>query len=564
MSIFESRPWDSLWGPEMLAPRPLEYETALDMFAKSALADPARPLVSYFDRTLTSAEVDSESNAIACWLQAQGVVAGDRVALYLQNVPEFVIAVVAIWKAGAIAVPLNPMYRERELRHMLVDSGSRVLILLEHLWNDVASAVVPDTAVSAVLSTNGLRYLADGQAVPGVLADVVSTPVPGATDFATAVGDFAGSRPERVDLDAVDVAFLCYTSGTTGPPKGAMVTHRGIVFSSQNFRDMRGLVPSDAVLAIAPLFHITGLICSISLGFLVPMRIVLGYRFDVGESLRLIEKYRCTFTVGATTVFVAMLSHPTFADHDTSSLTKIIAGGAPMPPAVLDRYESATGTYLHNGYGLTETTSPTFGSPTGQRNPTDPLYGALALGVPLPGTDFKLVGDDGHEVGIGEAGEIVVRGPHVVPGYWNNPEQTANALRDGWLYTGDVAIMDGDGWVFMVDRKKDVINASGFKVWPREVEEVLYEHPAVQEAAVVGVADDYRGETVKAFVSLRPGQSATEAELIEFARSRLAAFKAPRVVEIIDELPKTVSGKILRRELRDRTEPASRSRPANR
>ena len=505
MSIFATRPWDTLWGPEMLAPRPIEYETALDMFTRSALSDSTRPLISYFDRTLTAAEVDSESDAIACWLQAHGVVAGDRVALYLQNVPEFVIAVVATWKVGAIAVPLNPMYRERELRQLLVDSGSTVLVLLEHLWDDVAAAVVADTAVSSMLSTNGLRYLAKGQAVPSVLGDVVNMPVPGATDFATAAQEFAGRRPERVDLDADDVAFLCYTSGTTGLPKGAMVTHRGIVFSSQNFRDMRGLVSSDAVFAVAPLFHITGLICSISLGFLVPMRIVLGYRFDVEESLKLIERYRCSFTVGATTVFVAFMSHPTFEDHDISSLTKIIAGGAPMPPAVLDRYESATGTYLYNGYGLTETTSPTFGSPTGQRNPTDPLYGALALGVPLPGTDFKLVGDDGADVGYGEAGEIVVRGPHVVPGYWNNPEQTANAIRDGWLYTGDIASMDRDGWVFMVDRKKDVINASGFKVWPREVEEMLYEHPAVREAAVVGVADDYRGETVKAFVSLRPG-----------------------------------------------------------
>jgi long-chain acyl-CoA synthetase len=323
------------------------------------------------------------------------------------------------------------------------------------------------------------------------------------------------------------------------------------VFSSQNFRDMRGLDADDVVFAVAPLFHITGLICTISLGFLVPMPMVLGYRFDAGESMALIEQYGVTFTVGATTVFIAFLAHPEFETRDISSLTKIICGGAPIPPAVLERYESATGVYMYNGYGLTETTSPTFGTPSGTRSPVDPRSGALALGVPLPGTDCVLLDDDGVDVGFDEPGEIVVRGPHVVPGYWGKPDETANAIRDGWLYTGDIGVMDDDGWVYMVDRKKDVINAAGYKVWPLEVEKVLYEHPAVREAAVVGIPDAYRGETVKAVVSLAPGEQATPEELVEFARQRLAAFKCPRTVEIIDDLPKTVSGKILRRELRD-------------
>ena len=550
MSVFDSRPWDKNWNAEMLQARPLEYETGLDMFLTSALADPQQPLISYFETTLTAAEVDEQSDAFACWLQARGIGRGDRIALYLQNVPEFVLSVIAAWKLGAVPVPINPMYRERELNELLMDSGAKVLVLLEHLWHDVAHSVVDGTAVELVVSTNGLAYLGTTDPVPAVLSDLQPQPVESSTPFSSAIEEFRGSQPQIADVTADDVAYLCYTSGTTGPPKGAMVSHRGVVFSSQNFRDMRGLVPGDVVFAVAPLFHITGLICTIAVGLLVPMRMVLGYRFDVGESLKLIEKYRCSFTVGATTVFIAFLSHPEFADRDISTLQKIVCGGAPIPPSVLERYETATGVYMYNGYGLTESTSPTFGTPSGRRSPVDPVSGALALGVPLPGTDLVILDDAGKPVGYDEPGEVVVRGPHVVTGYWNKPEETANAIQDGWLRTGDVAFMDSDGWVYMVDRKKDVINASGYKVWPREVEEVLYEHPSVREAAVVGVPDDYRGETVKAFVSLRPGEKATVEELIEFTKGKLAAYKYPRIIEIIDDLPKTVTGKILRRELR--------------
>jgi long-chain acyl-CoA synthetase len=557
MTTAEARPWDKNWGEEMLRPRPIEFESGLDMYRRAALADPDRPLLCYFDATITASDFDAQADAVAVWLQGRGIAPGDRIALYLQNVPEFVITIVAAWKVGAIPVPVNPMYREDELRELLTDSGARALVVLQHLWHDVASHVVDETAVEFVLSTNGLRYLASDGRLPEVLEDVAEQPVPVGADFSAVVEEHRGRRPETVEVDGDDIAFLCYTSGTTGPPKGAMVTHRGAVFSSQNFRDMRGLDADDVVFAVAPLFHITGLICTISLGFLVPMPMVLGYRFDAGESMALIEQYGVTFTVGATTVFIAFLAHPEFDTRDISSLTKIICGGAPIPPAVLERYESATGVYMYNGYGLTETTSPTFGTPSGRRSPVDPRSGALALGVPLPGTDCVLLDDDGVDVGFDEPGEIVVRGPHVVPGYWGKPDETANAIRDGWLYTGDIGVMDDDGWVYMVDRKKDVINAAGYKVWPLEVEKVLYEHPAVREAAVVGIPDAYRGETVKAVVSLAPGEQATPEELIEFARQRLAAFKYPRTVEIIDDLPKTVSGKILRRALRDSSQDGS-------
>jgi long-chain acyl-CoA synthetase len=280
------------------------------------------------------------------------------------------------------------------------------------------------------------------------------------------------------------------------------------------------------------------------------MPLVLGYRFDAPTILDLIEKHKPTFTVGAITVFIALISDPTAAGRDFSSLQKVYSGGAPIAPSVIERFQSETGAYIHNIYGLTETTSPSHAVPMGALAPVDPTSGALSVGVPVFNTMVRIVDENGKDVAVGEIGEIVTSGPQVVSGYWNKPEETAHAIPGGELFTGDVGFMDSDGWFYIVDRKKDQINASGYKVWPREVEDVLYEHSAVREAAVIGIPDDYRGETVKAFVSLRPGESVTEAVLIAFCKERMAAYKYPREIEFIDELPKTVTGKILRRELR--------------
>jgi long-chain acyl-CoA synthetase len=310
------------------------------------------------------------------------------------------------------------------------------------------------------------------------------------------------------------------------------------------------LTPDDVVLGVAPLFHITGLIAALTASMLVPMPLVLGFRFDPATVLELIERHRPTFTVGAITVFIALMNDPAASERDVSSLAKVYSGGAPIAPAIVDRFEERFGAYIHNIYGLTETTSPSHAVPLGARAPVDPTSGALSVGVPIFDSVVRVVDDEGRDVPVGEVGEFVTSGPQVVPGYWQKPEETANALPGGALRTGDVGFMDADGWFYVVDRKKDQINASGYKVWPREVEDVLYEHPAVREAAVVGVPDEYRGETVKAFVSLRPDATATPDELIAFCRERMAAYKYPRQVELVDELPKTVTGKILRRELR--------------
>jgi long-chain acyl-CoA synthetase len=329
-----------------------------------------------------------------------------------------------------------------------------------------------------------------------------------------------------------------------------MNTHRNVVFNSRAYQRWMDLTPEDSVLGVAPLFHITGLIAHVGVALLVPMPMVLGYRFEAATVLDMIERHRPTFTVGSITVFIALMNDPSCATRDLSSLTKVYSGGAPIAPTVVERFEHEVGAYIHNIYGLTETTSPSHGVPMGRRAPVDPTSGALSVGVPMFNTVVRVVGEDGQDVEPGEVGEFWTSGPQVVPGYWGKPDETAHALPGGELHTGDVGFMDDDGWYYVVDRKKDMIIAAGYKVWPREVEDVLYQHPAVLEAAVIGIPDEYRGETVKAFVSLRAGQDVSEADLIAFCKERMAAYKYPRSIELVSELPKTVTGKILRRELR--------------
>jgi long-chain acyl-CoA synthetase len=550
MSVYDERPWLERYPAGLPAEIERDHETMLDAFAETVRRSPDRPAVLYFDRAISFAELDELTDALAAGLQEHGFAPGDRLAVYLQNVPQFVAAMVATWKAGGIMVSLNPMLRHKEATALLRDSGASVLLTLESLWDEVGRDVVPEVDVRTVITTSELDFL---DAPPALLAGSARQRDAATLDLLELVEAHRGRRPAPAPspLRAEDIAFLTYTSGTTGPPKGAMNTHRNVVFSAQAYRDWIGLSGDDVVLGVAPLFHITGLVGHVAVGLLAGMPIVLTYRFDADTALELIERHRVTFTVGSITVFIALMNAPAAERHDLSSFTKIVSGGAPIAPPVVEAFEAKMGAYVHNIYGLTETTSPSHCVPIGERAPVDEASGALSVGVPIFNTLVRIVGEDGKDVAAGEVGEIVTSGPQVVPGYWNKPEETEHALPGGALHTGDVGVMDADGWFYIVDRKKDQINVSGYKVWPREVEDVLYAHEAVREAAVVGVPDEYRGETVKAFVSLKPGAAVQADALVAFCKERMAAYKYPRQVEFVDELPKTASGKILRRELRD-------------
>jgi long-chain acyl-CoA synthetase len=550
VSVYDERPWLARYRDGQASEFTPAHPSALAMFAASVRAAPDTPVVKYFDGTITLRELDEMSDAFAASLLANGFERGDRLAVYLQNVPQFLIAMVATWKAGGIMVSVNPMSRHRELSYLLEDSGASVLVCLESLYGGVAKDVVGDTAVRLVVTTSELEYQTRND--PRLFAGVERVRHGGTYDMAELIAAHRGETPPPVELASGDVAFLTYTSGTTGTPKGAMNTHGNVVFNAQTFQDWVDLTPADSVLGIAPLFHITGLIAHIAVALLVPMPLVLAYRFEPGVVLDALREHRPTFTVGSITVFIALMNAPGMRPDEFASLSKIFSGGAPIAPSTVARFRELTGHYIHNVYGLTETTSPSHGVPLGGNAPVDPTSGALSVGVPIFNTVVRIVGEDDKDLPVGEVGEIVTEGPQVVVGYWNKPEETEKALPAGRLHTGDVGFMDKDGWFYIVDRKKDMINAAGYKVWPREVEDVLYEHPAVLEAAVIGIPDAYRGETVKAYVSLRPGATADPDELRAFAKERMAAYKYPRTIEIIDELPKTVTGKVLRRELRER------------
>jgi long-chain acyl-CoA synthetase len=535
---------------------PAPVTSAVEQFEAAARRHPSRPALHYFDWTLSYGDVDRMAEGLAASLAKLGLSLGDRVALYLQNVPQFAIAQYAVWKAGGIVVPLNPMFKAAELAYHLNDSGARVLISLESLYAQTAHAVVPKTPVETVITTSELDFLPPSAPRPGLLADSRKMRFRETLDFKELLEKEAGPRG-RPRLKPEDVAYLSYTSGTTGPPKGAMNTHANVVYNAQLYTSWMRLGPDDVILGVAPLFHITGMIAHLAAAAAAGAPVVLFYRFDAGEALRLIERWRVTFTVGSITVFIAMTDHPDVGRRDLSTLRKVYSGGAPVSPAIVERFRELTGAYIHNIYGLTETTSPSHAVPLGSQAPVDAATGALSVGIPVPGALARVVDLESGTATLraGEVGEIAIAGPMVVAGYWGKPEETAHAIRDGWLHTGDVGTMDEAGWFYIIDRKKDMIIASGYKVWPRDVEDVLYQHTAVKEASVVGVRDPYRGESVKAFVTLKTGYEGrvTEAELIDFCRTRLAAYKYPRQVEFVAELPKTATGKFLRRVLRDRS-----------
>jgi long-chain acyl-CoA synthetase len=553
--IYERRPWLELYprwvGPDLESP----VANGVELFRRALAKGGERPAVHYFDSTLTHADLDRASDSLAAALVAEGLQPGDRIGVYLQNMPQFPIAMLAIWKLGGIMVCLSPMLKAGELKYQLADSGARAVITLEDSAEVVREAA-PGTQVTLTITTSELDFLGDHQ-IPDLLSrSRRSTPGSG-WDLVELLERYAGKSVPDPHVQPDDIAMMVYTSGTTGRPKGAMCSHRNVVFNSEVYRVWMPLEEGDAILGGAPLFHVSGLIGHMGAAIAAGIPLVLFYRFDPATALTLVERWRCTFTIMAITAFRSLMDHPDISIRDLSSFRKLYSGGAPVPSATVDRYEALTGTYIRNLYGLTETTSPSHIVPPTARAPVERESGALSIGIPIPSTIVKIVDQEtGAELPSGEPGELWTKGPSVVPGYWELPEATAEAITDGYLHTGDIGLMDEQGWFYIVDRAKDMINASGYKVWPREVEDHLLENPEIKEAAVVGVPDPYRGETVKAFVVLEPSSTLTADGVIAFARETMAAYKYPRMVEIVAELPKTVTGKVLRRELRSRAAPA--------
>jgi long-chain acyl-CoA synthetase len=555
-SMYEKRPWLKHY-PEWV-PHDLDItdDTALDDFRNTAARKPKAPAVYYFDHGISYGEIDRQSDSLAAALRSLGLAKGDRMVVDLQNVPQFLVATYAAWKLGATVVPLNPMYKEQELTYFCQDSGAKMLFTLDEIAVNLDLSFLKKTDIEKVIVTSPLDLLPPDVKKPDLLKDKKKLRVPDALEFTELIKTFEGNKVEDPGLGPEDVAYLTYTSGTTGPPKGAMNTHGSIAFNARVYEKMARMDEKDVVLGVAPLFHVTGEVAHLAIAAYMGIPLVLYYRFDQGETLRLIEKWKVSFTVASITVYIALLNHPDSATRDLSSFVKAYSGGAPVSEATVNQFQERTGQYIYNVYGMTETNSPSHIVPWESKAPVDPESGALSVGVPVPNSVIKITDlEDGtRDLPPGEVGEIVDSGPMVVPGYWRKPEETAHAIRDGWLYTGDVGKMDENGWFYVVDRKKDMIVASGYKVWPRDVEDIIYQHPAVQETAVIGVKDSYRGETVKAFVALKEDMKGrvTPEEIIAFCKARMAAYKYPREVELVDEIPKTLTGKFLRRTLKEK------------
>ncbi|GAB2627428.1 long-chain fatty acid--CoA ligase [Prescottella soli] len=477
---------------------------------------PEAPALRLGDLTLDYAAVDAATARVAGLLRARGIGPGDVVGISLPNVPAFAICYYGVLRAGGIVVPLNPLLKERELAFHLEDAGAKVLFA----WEDVA-----DTARAGAAETGAEPVIVPADGLDELLAHV----------------EPAWEHAERHDDDT---AVILYTSGTTGKPKGAELTHANLAANCEVVAStLLNLSPRDVVLGALPLFHVFGQTFALNTVIKVGALLTLVPRFDPAVVLEVLERDRVTVFEGVPTMYTALLHHPGAATYDVSGLRLCVSGGAAMPVEVMRGFEESFGCTVLEGYGLSET------SPVVSFNLPDRERKAGSIGVPVPGVKMRLVDDAGEDVEEGEVGEIAIRGHNVMKGYWGNPSATAAAIPDGWFRTGDLARRDTDGYYFIVDRKKDLVIRGGYNVYPREIEEVLYEHTDVAEVAVIGVPDARLGEEVCAVVALKPGGTATADDLTEFAKLRVAAYKYPRYVVLVDALPKGATGKILKREI---------------
>ncbi|PJN88342.1 AMP-binding protein [Bacillus sp. mrc49] len=547
------KPWQALYPEQIPAVLSYEDKPLYSFLKESAEEFPGKASIHFQGKELSYREVYESALKFAAYLKSIGLQKGERVAVMLPNCPQGVISFFGILMAGGVVVQTNPTYTERELEYQMKDSGAKMILVMDILFPRV-TAIASRTNIEHIIVTAIKEYLPFPKNLiyPFIQKKqygiVVKVEHAGNHHLFTEI--MKREIPEEV-LEPIDVnedlALLQYTGGTTGFPKGVMLTHKNLLANTKMcnawlYKNRRG---EERVLAILPFFHVYGMTTVLVLSVMEGNTMIIMPKFDIEATLKTIQKQKPTMFPGAPTMYIGLLNHPDIGKYDLSSINACISGSAALPLEVQEQFEKITGGKLVEGYGLSET------SPVTHANFIwDQPRVKGSIGLPWPDTDSVILSlETGEELAPNEIGEIAIKGPQVMQGYWNRPEETESTFKNGWLLTGDLGYMDEQGFFYVVERKKDTIIAGGFNIYPREVEEVLYEHEAIQEVVVAGIPDPYRGETVKAYVVLKKNASATEAELNEFARKSLASYKVPRSYEFREELPKTTIGKILRRVL---------------
>ncbi len=548
-----NRPWLGFYEPGV--PHSLSYpeSTLGNILADTAGRFPDRTALLFYGRKISYQELDTLANRFSRALVSLGIKKGDRVALMLPNIPQMVISYYGALRTGAIAVPTNPLYREHELEVQLKNSGAETLVAVD-MFYPVIAHILRNTAVKHLILCNIKDYLPFPLNLLYPFKALLDKQwvrvkrIPPIYDFLDLLKSGPGV-PMDVDVAPDDVALFQYTGGTTGIPKGAVLTHRNLVVNAVQSRAWLNLLDEEnpIILAVIPFFHVYGMTTAMNLGILIGAELILLPKFHTKEVLKVIQKYRPQIFPGIQAMYLAIGHYPGIRKYDLSSLKIALSGAGPLMREVQEQFERVTKARIVEGYGLSEA------SPVTHANPIFGKRKIGSIGLPWPDTEARIVDIRSEQpLPPGETGELVIRGPQVMRSYWNNQEETARALRGGWLHTGDIGRMDGEGYFYIVDRIKDMIKTVGENVYPREVEEVLYTHPKIKEAVVIGIPhEEYLGEKIKAYVVLKEGERATADEIIEFCRQQLSKFKIPKEIEFRSQLPKTLVGKVLRRVLRD-------------
>jgi len=554
-SIYTSRPWLAHYDKSVSADIVVPDEPLSQILDVAAQKYGNRVAVEFQNYKLTYSKLNEYAEKFAASLRARGVIQGDRVAIMMPNLPQTFIAFWGVQKAGAIAVMTNPLYMESELIHMVDDAKPQCMLIMDIFWDKVASLrdrlgiktyIVTRVSDSLSFPLNWLQLFSARRH-----KSLVNIPFDGVK--VVAWKDMFGSvRLNEPAQDLSSPAAIQYTGGTTGISKGAMLTHHNFRGNCEQLYTLMGeelRKERHIFLALLPLFHVFGLTVTLILPAKIGAKVVPMPRYVPGDMLDAFKKYKFTAFLGAPSIFISLLQQKQLANYekDLRHLSFCVSGSAPLPQEWLARFEEVTGTRINEGYGLTEACPVTH---------VNPLYGVQksgSIGIPIPGTIARIVDmEDGvTEMPLGEAGELLIKGPQVMAGYWNRPKETAETVRDGWLYTGDIAVMDEDGYFRIVDRKKDLIIVGGYNVYPREIDEVLVSHPKIKEAVAVGINHRTRGETIKAYIVPKEGETLTVPEVVSFCRQKLASYKVPKLIEFRENLPKSMVGKVLRRSLRE-------------